>query len=78
LFEDLRQPLQTTRLSNTCLDRTSVNAGHHAENARQGRFALKDLCCVQPAVHVAEKMGERLGAGQNLFGSLQGEFTPSA
>jgi hypothetical protein len=43
---------------------------NNAQDAFEGRFASEDLQCLRTAVHVAEEMGEGLGAGQDMFGSL--------
>jgi len=42
----------------------------HAEDALESRSAPEDLRCLRAAIYVAQKVGEGLGAGQDMLGSL--------
>jgi hypothetical protein len=48
-----------------------LEADLHAEDAPEIGPAAKDLRRMRAAVHVAQEMGEALGRGQDLLGSLQ-------
>jgi hypothetical protein len=45
----------------------------HAQNGQEGQSARKNLRHVRAAVQMAEEMGERLGRGSILLGSMPGE-----
>jgi len=39
----------------------------HAEDALESRSAPKDLRCLRATIHVAQKVGEGLAAGQGML-----------
>jgi hypothetical protein len=43
---------------------------NYAEDAFESRSAPKNLRCLRTAIHMAQEVGEALGAGKDLFGSL--------
>jgi hypothetical protein len=42
----------------------------YAQNGQEGRFALKNMRRLRKTVRLAQEMGEGLGCGAILFGSL--------
>jgi len=51
-------------------DLSSRETEDHAEDALEIRSALENLCCLRAAIRVAQKVGEGLGTGKDLLGSL--------